>query len=66
MNRKTPLIVTASLLAAALSLALPNLDLEIAGPEELVKGPTMARRASLQEHAEAGAHDAPSSRGPGS
>jgi hypothetical protein len=63
MNLKTPLIMTASLLAATLSLALPNLDLEITGAKEPVKGATMTRRASLQEHGVASAQDASSSRG---
>jgi hypothetical protein len=60
MNLKTPLIMTASLLAATLSLALPNLDLEITGAKEPVKGATMARRASLQEDAVASTQDASS------
>ena len=63
MNLKTPLIMTASLLAATLSLALPNLDLEITGAKQPVKGTTMARRASLQGHAVASAQDGSSPQG---
>ena len=40
MTRKTPFLITAALLFAALTIALPNLDLE-ASAEEPVKGATI-------------------------
>ena len=54
MTLKTPFLITASLLAAALTLALPGLDLDALG-EEPVKGATI--------HGMAGAPHAPSAPG---
>ena len=42
MTRKTPFFITAALLFAALTLALPDLELEAAA-EEPVKGATIRR-----------------------
>jgi hypothetical protein len=36
MSRRSPLIITASFLAATLSLALPTLDIELANAQETV------------------------------
>lgn len=57
MTRKTPLFITASLLAATLALALPDLELETAA-EEPVKGATM-RGMSGTPHAPSAAETEP-------
>jgi hypothetical protein len=42
MSRRSPLIITASCLAATLSLALPTLDIELAAAEESVPAAPIA------------------------
>ena len=58
MTRKTPFFITAALLFAALTLALPDLDLEAAA-EEPVKGATIHGMAGAPQAASSAKESTP-------